>query len=61
MLQDLDFLVEQGQEESSTDNADFYTRTAKVMMDVYEKVRIQQKRISDKNVEARMTRAVDVK
>ena len=30
-------------------------------MDVYEEVRIQQKRISDKNVEARTTRAIDVK
>jgi hypothetical protein len=61
MLQHLDFLIEQKEGENSTDNADYYTKTAKIMLDVYEKVRVQQKRISDKNVEARTTRAIDVK
>ena len=61
MLQDLDFLVKDNDDEQEGDGDDYYTRTARRMVHVYELVRKQQQKISDKNVEARSAKAVNVK
>ena len=61
MLQDLDFLVKDKDNGQEGEEEDYYTSTAKRMVRVYEQVRRQQQKISDKNVEARSAKAINVK